>query len=417
VPHTERSSTSSPARSATGRQWAAAAVTIGLFVTGAVAISCNDSDIVGPRFEQLDSSLVREGKDIFRFDTFGDEQYWTDTLRMHEVIESGVSPATALAVGLKVDVDSLPDAIKSALAAGQVDLDDPATTVALLKLNAVVGVRGEVSSVGGRDTLTRVGITCALCHSTVDNSFAPGIGKRLDGWPNRTLDVGAIVALSPAVPAALRTILLSWGPGKYDPRTNIDGLNTPLLIPPAYGLQGVSKETYTAEGPVSYWNAYVAVTQMHAHGSFSDARLGINISQTPDLVTPKLNALRQYQLSLSVPKPAAGTVDAAAAARGKIVFDGAGRCASCHTGALYTDVNSGRLHAPSETGVDAAYALRTTQKAYRTTPLRGLLQHAPYFHDGSAASLADVVDHYAGALSLNLTAAQKQDLVAYLQTL
>jgi mono/diheme cytochrome c family protein len=417
VPHTERSSTSSPARSATGRQWAAAAVTIGLFVTGAVAISCNDSDIVGPRFEQLDSSLVREGKDIFRFDTFGDEQYWTDTLRMHEVIESGVSPATALAVGLKVDVDSLPDAIKSALAAGQVDLDDPATTVALLKLNAVVGVRGEVSSVGGRDTLTRVGITCALCHSTVDNSFAPGIGKRLDGWPNRTLDVGAIVALSPAVPAALRTILLSWGPGKYDPRTNIDGLNTPLLIPPAYGLQGVSKETYTAEGPVSYWNAYVAVTQMHAHGSFSDARLGINISQTPDLVTPKLNALRQYQLSLSVPKPAAGTVDAAAAARGKIVFEGAGRCATCHTGALYTDVNSGRLHAPSETGVDAAYALRTTQKAYRTTPLRGLLQHAPYFHDGSAASLADVVDHYAGALSLNLTAAQKQDLVAYLQTL
>jgi hypothetical protein len=406
-----------PSTRATARQWAAFAATVALFVGAASVVSCDDNESVGPTFEHLDSSLVHTGTDIFRFDTFGDEKYWTDTLRMHEVIQSSVSPATALSVGLKVDVDSLPAAVRSALAAGQVDLNSPATTVTLLKLNAVVGVKGEVATVGGKDTLMRVGVTCALCHSTVDNSFAAGIGHRLDGWPNRDLNPGAIVALSPAVSPALKTILQSWGPGKYDPRTNIDGLNTPLEIPPAYGLQGVEKETYTAEGPVSYWNAYVAVTQMHAQGNFSDPRLGINITQSPDLVTPKLTALRQYQLSLTVPKPAAGTVDATAAARGKTVFDGVGRCSSCHTGTLYTDVNSGRLHAPSETGVDGAYAARTSQKAYRTTPLRGLLQHAPYFHDGSAASLADVVDHYDSFLSLGLSAAQKQDLVAYLQTL
>ena len=387
-------------------------------MSAAFAVSCDDgSNSIGPTLEQLDSNLVRTGKDIFRFDTFGDEKYWTDTLRMHEVIQTGVSPATALSVGIKVDVDSLPDAVRAAIAAGQVDLNSPATTVTLLKLNAVVGLKGQVSTVGGKDTLTRVGITCALCHSTVDNSFAPGIGHRRDGWPNSTLNPGAIVALSPAVPAALKTILQSWGPGKYDPRTNIDGLNTPLVIPPAYGLQGVDKETYTAEGPVSYWNAYVAVTQMHAQGNFVDPRLGINITQTPDLVTSKLTALRQYQLSLSVPRPAAGTVDAAAAARGKVVFDGVGRCSTCHTGSLYTDVNSGRLHAPGETGMDGRYAARTTEKAYRTTPLRGLLQHAPYFHDGSAVSLAAVVDHYNTFLTLGLSATQKQDLIAYLQTL
>jgi len=387
-------------------------------MSAAFAVSCDDgSNSIGPTLEQLDSNLVRTGKDIFRFDTFGDEKYWTDTLRMHEVIQTGVSPATALSVGIKVDVDSLPDAVRAAIAAGQVDLNSPATTVTLFKLNAVVGLKGQVSTVGGKDTLTRVGITCALCHSTVDNSFAPGIGHRRDGWPNSTLNPGAIVALSPAVPAALKTILQSWGPGKYDPRTNIDGLNTPLVIPPAYGLQGVDKETYTAEGPVSYWNAYVAVTQMHAQGNFVDPRLGINITQTPDLVTSKLTALRQYQLSLSVPRPAAGIVDAAAAARGKVVFDGVGRCSTCHTGSLYTDVNSGRLHAPGETGMDGRYAARTTEKAYRTTPLRGLLQHAPYFHDGSAVSLAAVVDHYNTFLTLGLSATQKQDLIAYLQTL
>lgn len=398
-------------------QWAAAFVVIGAFVTAAAAVSCDASGSTAPETERLDPALVSAGRDIFRWDTFGDEKYWTDTLRMHEVIQAGVSPATALSVGLRVDVDSLPAAVRSALAAGQVDLNSPATTVALLKLNAVVGLKGVVQTVGGRDTLTRVGITCALCHSTVDNSFAPGIGKRLDGWPNTALNPGAIVALSPAVSPALKAILQTWGAGKYDPRANEDGQSTPLVIPPAYGLQGVDKETYTAEGPVSYWNAYVAVTQMHAQGNFSDPRLGINIVQNPDLVTSKLAPLRQYQLSLAAPKPAAGTFDAASADRGKAVFTGAGKCASCHVGNTFTDVNSDRLHAASETGMDPRYAARTTAKAYRTTPLRGLSQHPPYFHDGSAASLADVVDHYNQVLALNLSAAQKKDLIEYLKTL
>jgi mono/diheme cytochrome c family protein len=389
----------------------------GAFIAAATAISCDANVPTAPAPEHLDPALVAEGKDIFRFDTYGDEKYWTDTLRMHEVIQSAVSPATALSVGLKVDVDALPQSVKDAIVAGQVDLGSPATTVTLLKLNAVVGLKGQVETINGRDTLTRVGITCALCHSTVDNSFAPGIGKRLDGWPNTTLNPGAIIALSPALAPALKQILNSWGPGKYDPRVNADGQSTPLVLPPAYGLLGVDKGTYTAEGPVSYWNAYVAVTQMHAQGNFSDSRLGLNIVQSPDLVTPKLTALRQYQFSLSTPKATPGSFDADAAARGRAVFVGNGRCASCHVGTTFTDVNSGRLHAPGETGMDPRYAARTTQKAYRTTPLRGLIQHAPYFHDGSAETLAAVVDHYDRALSLQLSAQQKHDLVEYLKTL
>ena len=384
-------------------------------LAGAAALqSCEGDRIMGP---PLDPQLVAEGKEIFRYDTFGDEQYWTDTLRMHEVIQSAVSPRAALGVGLKVDVEALPQAVRDAIAAGQVDLDDPAVTVTLLKLNAVVGAKGTVETIDGRDTLTRFGITCAVCHSTVDNSFAPGIGKRLDGWPNTTLNPGAIVALSPAVDAATKAILNSWGPGKYDPRINFDGRNTPLVLPPAYGLRGVDKETFTAEGPVSYWNAYVAVTQMHGQGNFSDPRLGVNIVQTPDLVTSKLPALREYQLSLDAPPAPEGSYDVAAARRGRTVFNGAGRCVTCHVGPNFTDVNSGKLHAPSETGMDPAYAERTTQKAYRTTPLRGLWQHAPYFHDGSAATLVDVVEHYNSVRSLNLTGAQKRDLVEYLKTL
>lgn len=381
-----------------------------------VATGC-DGGSSEPRDEVLDPAVVAEGKEIFRHDTFGDEQYWTDTLRMHEVVQSAVTPAVALSVGLKVDADALPAEVKSAIAAGQVDLNSTATTLALLKLNAVVGLTGDVQTVAGRDTLVRLGITCALCHSTVNNSFAPGIGSRLDGHANRDLNPGAIVALSPAVPAELKQVLNSWGPGRYDPRINIDGKNTPLVLPPAYGLRGVDRETYTAEGPVSYWNAYVAVTQMHGQGSFSDPRLGITIVQTPDLVTPKLAALRAYQLSLNAPAAPAGSFDAAAAERGRLVFAGAAGCASCHAGSHFTDVNEGRLHAPAETGMDPAYAARTTTKKYRTTPLRGLLDHAPYFHDGSAATLLEVVEHYDRVRSLGLTGEQKRDLVEYLKTL
>jgi mono/diheme cytochrome c family protein len=368
--------------------------------------------------EPLDAQLVAEGKEIFRSDTYGDEVFWTDTARMHEVIESAVSPALALQVGLKVDADALPQGVKDAIVAGQVDLTDPATTLALLKLNAVVGLRGTVETRNGRDTLTRVGITCALCHSRVDDSFAPGIGRRLDGWPNTDLNVGAIVALSPAIPADLKAIMNGWGPGKYDPRINIDGKNTPLVIPPAYGLRHVEMETVTAEGPVSYWNAYVAVTQMHGQGNFSDPRLGIDVRHTPDLVTPKLRALFEYQRSLDAPAPPTGSFDVSAATRGKVVFEGKAKCASCHIPEQsFTDSNLGRLHDPSETGMSAAYALRTANKRYRTSPLRGIWQHAPYFHDGSAATLTDVVTHYDGYLHLGLSAQERADLAEYLKSL
>jgi mono/diheme cytochrome c family protein len=363
----------------------------------------------------MSPQILAEGRQIFRFDTFGDEQFWTDTARMHEVVQRSVSPTTALSVGLKVDAEAIPSDVAQAIKAGQVDLNSPATTVTLLKLNAVVGLRGTVNTVNGRDTLVRLGITCALCHSTVDNSFSQGIGRRLDGWPNTDLNVGAIIALSPAITPAQKAVYGSWGPGKYDPRFNFDGKSTPLVLPPAYGLAQVRNETFTAEGPISYWNAYVAITQMHGRGNFSDPRLGIEIRQSPDMVASKLAALRAYQHSIPAPPPPAGSFDAAAAGRGRAVFNGS--CAGCHVGATNTDNNTGVLHAPSETGMDAAYAMRTANKRYRTTPLRGLWQHAPYFHDGSAATLEAVVEHYNRVRNLNLSAQQKADLVQFLKSL
>ena len=366
---------------------------------------------------ELDPALVAQGREIFRFDTYGNEVFWTDTLRIHEVIQTALTPRLALALGLQVDQDALPIGVQEALTRGEVDLDDPATTVTLLKLGAVVGVHGKVESIGGRDTLTQVGITCALCHTTVDNAFAPGIGRRLDGHANVALDPGAIIATSPALTAAQRAVYSSWGPGKYDPRFSIDGKNTPIVIPPAYGLARVSHETFTGDGPVSYWNAYVAVTQMHGRGNFTDSRLGIVRTASPDLVTEKLPALRAYQLSLAAPAPPPGSFDAAAAARGRAVFRGKARCADCHVGVALTDINLGIRHAPEATGMDPAYAMRTAERRYRTTPLRGLLQHPPYFHDGSAATLEDVVGHYDAFLNLRLTGAERDDLVQYLRSL
>jgi Di-haem oxidoreductase, putative peroxidase len=380
-----------------------------------------------------------DGKSIFRFDTFGSEQFWTDVLQMQQVIREKVSPKTALSVGLKVDVDALPPTIIEALRARQVDLNDPAVTVQLLKLNAVVGVIGKV--VGANDNLATVGITCALCHSTVDDSFAPGIGKRLDGWANTTLNPGAIIALSPAI--TNKAYYLSWGPGKYDPRFRIfDGANvipypppdppppdptdlTPVVIPPAYGLQGVGFETFTGDGPISYWNQYVAVTQMGGQGSFSDPRIGVSVIQTPDLVDPKLPALLQYQLSLPTPRPPNGSFNRNAARRGAVLFMGAAGCATCHIPPLFTDVVSNNpsdpvLHDPSEIPTDPAYAARSATKQWRTTPLRALWQHPPYFHDGSAATLLDVVNRYNNddeRFSVDLTNRQKSDLVEFLKSL
>jgi cytochrome c553 len=366
----------------------------------------------------MNPAAIASGQTIFRFDTYGDETFWTDTLRMHEVIRTSVSPATALSVGLKVDVDALPAAVKTALQNGTINLNDPATTVALLKLGAVVGVVGNVDAT---NTLTSVGITCAFCHSTVDNSFAPSIGHRLDGWPNRNLNVGAIIALSPALTSAQKAVYQSWGPGKYDPRFNIDGQNIPVVIPPAFGLRHVAREIYTGDDTISYWNAYVAITQMHGHGHFVDERIGVDVNNPPDLVSSKLAALRTYQFSLETPNAIPGTFDADAAKRGRAVFNSVAGCANCHVGSVYTDVNQGILHTPAEVGQDPIYALRSVTKLYRTTPLRGLWHPpqltGPYFHDGNASTLAAVVDHYVQLKGLTLTAQQKSDLIEYLKTL
>ena len=387
------------------------------------------ADRDGDRRHHEDAEQTRrEGQAIFRFDTFGDEQLWTNVLRMHEPIAT-VDPMTALAVGLKVDVDALPPAIVDALRAKKVDLTNPAVTTALLQLNAVVGVKGTVNESG---QLKSIGVTCALCHSTVDNSLAPGIGKRLDGWANLDLNVGAIVALSPALPDALKAEFRTWGPGKYDPRhhafdgTNLISLNSPslpIVIPSIYGLKGVGFETFTADGPIWYWNSYVGVGQMGGHGSFSDPRIGLFIKQTPDLVTPKLAALLDYQLSLRIPDPPDGSFDKNAAKRGERLFQNEAGCATCHQGPHFTDVLNGPdrtvpfLHDPTEVGTDPGYAARTATGKYRTTPLRGLWQHAPYFHDGSAPDLISVVNHYDQLFSLKLTAAQKADLVEFLKSL
>jgi hypothetical protein len=374
------------------------------------------------------SGKTADGQQIFRFDTFGDDQLWTDTLQMQRAIAS-VSPRAALGVGLKVDADALPPEIVAALETGQVNLDDPAVTIQLLRINAVVGVIGNVDDQG---QLTRVGIACALCHSTVDNSLTAGIGKRLDGWPNRDLNVGAILGLSPALPDSLKAEFGKWGPGKYDPRhhafdgTSIIPLNSPslpVLIPPAYGLRGVGFETYTGDGHISYWNSYVGVSQMGGQGSFSDPRINLTITQKPDRVTSKLPALLDYQLGLEAPVPPNGSFNPTAARRGARLFEGKAGCARCHTAPTFTDVSGGPdpglplLHDPDEVGADPAYAARSATKRYRSSPLRGIWQHPPYFHDGSAATLLAVVNHYDERFKLNLSAQQKADLVEFLKSL
>ena len=398
-------------------------------------------------------SMLSQGRDTFRYDTFGDESFWGGTLRLHEAIEGaalggvgpGVSPKTALAVGLKVDSEALPPSVKDALKAGTVNLDDPATTLALLKLDAVVGVRGTFD---GSGRLSAVGIRCALCHSTVDDSFAPGIGRRLDGWANRDLNVGAIVSLAPDLSAiasllgtdiaTVRTVLASWGPGKFDAELVLDGKGLrpdgatgAVLIPPAFGLAGVNLHTWTGWGSVPYWNAFVAVLEMHGHGNFHDPRLNDaakfpiaaangfgDVRSDPDLVTPKLAALHFYQLALAAPKAPAGSFDAGAAARGKQVFQGAGRCASCHVPPLFTEPGW-NAHTPEEIGVDDFQASRSPDGRYRTSPLAGLWSHAKggFYHDGRFATLRDVVDHYDATFSLGLTEDQKADLVEYLKSL
>ena len=431
APRIERSS--SPACSRSRRRTSRVTdmlIQIGLFGLVVAGVSAcgggsNNNDATPMDAASIASSQhsVAEGRNTFRFDTFGDETKWTDALRMNEVV-STVDPTTALAVGLKVDSQALPRAVVAGILDHSISLTDPATTVALLKLNAVIGVKGTVENINGTDTLTRVGFTCALCHSTVDNSFSPGIGKRLDGWPNRDLNVGAIVALSPALDASTKAVFNSWGPGKYDPRFNLDGKNGPQVIPPAYGLRGIHSITSTGDGnDIAYWNRYVAVTQMGGHGSFSEPRTGVSVTNgSDDLVSSKLPALQAYQLTLPAPGAPAGSFDTAAADRGRTLFNGAARCNTCHSGPEFTDANT-RLHPvsdsmgePEAAGVPS-YASRTSTRQYRTTPLKGIWQHAPYFHNGSAATLEDVVNTYNTRRSLGLSSPQIADLVQYLKSL
>ncbi len=409
-----------------------------LLITAFCLFSCNKSDVghLPPKngelnLPPLDPQLVQQGQQVFRYETFGDETFWTDVLQMNKVIETAVSPKTALAVGLKVDATALPAPVVAGIQNGTISLDDPQTTLALLQLNAVVGVKGQVSKKpDGSLKLDRVGITCALCHSTVDNSFAHGIGNRLDAYPNRDLNPGLIISLSPALTQAQKSVYASWGPGLYDPRYNHDGLNNPVVIPPAFGLYGIPKAIFTGDGdvqhepagPVAYWNRYVAVTQMHGHGYFADARLNnwvVDHREGDDLVTDKLPALQAYQFSISAPTPPANSFDASAAAKGKVIFIGKGKCASCHSGPLFTDViYGGKLHPQSASvAIDKDYVNRSATKQWRVTPLKGIWQHPPYFHDGSAATLADVVARYDQVRSLKLSTSEKADLTEYLKSL
>jgi hypothetical protein len=399
------------------------------------------------------SQLIAQGRQTFRFATFGDQAFWGGQLQLHKAIEGtnlggvgpGVSPATALAVGLKVDVNALPLALQTQLKAGQVNLNDPAVTLALLKLNAVIGVKGFFNSQG---TLSSVGIQCALCHSTVDNSFAPGIGHRLDGWANRDLNVGAIVALAPnlqpiadllqvSVPT-VKTVLNSWGPGHFDAELELDGKafrpdgkTAAVLIPAAFGLAGVNLHTWTGWGSVPYWNAFVANLEMHGSGTFFDPRLDDaskfpvaaragfgHVANTPDLITPKLAALHFYQLSLTAPKPPATSFDHEAAERGKELFNGIAKCSTCHVPPLFTEPGW-NMHKGEEIGIDDFQANRAPDGRYRTSPLRGLWTHTKggFYHDGRFATLNDVVQHYNSFFGLGLDDNQVHDLVEYLKSL
>jgi cytochrome c5 len=403
----------------------------------------DDASGPDPQLAADAAATLGQGQSTFRFDTFGDEHFWTGDLHLNEAI-ARISPATALSVGLKVDVDALPGNLIDALRQGNVNLNDPANTLALLQLNAVVGVTGQVSN----GTLTSFGVQCALCHSTVDNSFAPGIGHRLDGWANRDLNVGAIIALAPdlSVPAqqlgvsqdTVRAVLQSWGPGKFDAELFLDGKafrpdgrTAATLIPPAFGLAGVNLHTWTGWGSVTYWNALVANLEMHGKGTFFDPRLadatqfpvaarnGLNdVRNTPDLITPKLAALHVFQLALKAPPAPAGSFDPAAAARGKVVFEGAGKCAVCHVPPLFTEPGW-NMHTAEEIGIDDFQANRAPDHRYRTSPLKGLWTHVTggFYHDGRFPTLAAVVAHYDQTMALGLSPQQQQDLVEYLKSL
>lgn len=396
---------------------------------------------------------IKEGRQHFRSSTFGSEAFWGDALGLHEAIAGkanggvgpGVSPKTALSVGLKVDSTALPNRVQRALRAGELNLDDPAVTIELLRLDAVVGVTGFFDN---SNRLKSIGIQCALCHSVVDDSFAPGIGRRLDGWANRDLNIGAIVALAPrlepfatvlGVPVStVRTVLNSWGPGKFDAELILDGKafrpdgkSAATLIPPAFGLAGVNLHTWTGWGSVTHWNAFVANLEMHGKGTFYDPRLDDatrfpiaaresfgNVRAEEDLITPALASLHLYQLSLRAPRPPEGSYDKAAARRGRTLFNGKARCAECHVPPIFTEPGW-NMHTAEDIGIDDFQANRAPDGRYRTSPLAGLWTHTRggFYHDGRFATLADAIRHYDDLWSLGLTDRERADLEQYLRSL
>lgn len=441
------------------RMLAAGTVGVAVFLTGlALAPNAKSDEVERKGADRLvdrnASGMIEAGRRTFRYDTFGDQLFWGDSLKLHQAIAGsklgglgpGVSASTALAVGLKVDVDALPVSLQKDLASGHVNLDDPATTIALLKLNSVVGVTGFFDTNG---QITSMGIQCALCHSTVDNSFAPGIGRRLDGWANRDLNVGAIVALAPDLTAVtnllglddktVRTVLNSWGPGKFDAELFLDGKayrpdgkSSAVLIPPAFGLAGVNLGTWTGFGSATYWNAFVANLEMHGQGTFYDPRLKDTVQfpiaakagsgnqrSEADLITAKLAALQFYQLAIPAPvSPDADNPLNYAARRGKVIFEGKAKCAVCHVPPLFTEPGF-NMHTPQEMGIDDFQANRSPTRMYRTAPLKGLFTHEKggFFHDGRFPGLDSVVDHYDRVLKTGLTGEEKSDLISYLRIL
>lgn len=402
--------------------------------------------------------MLDEGKKVFRHETFGSEAFWGGKLQLHKAllrqekggIGPGVTPRQALQLGIKADVAAVPKLVLEVLQEGAVSLENPDTTLELLRANAIVGVRGVFDE---KENLVSIGITCALCHSTVDDSFVKGIGRRLDGWPNRDLDVGRIVALAPNLQpfsellgvdeATVKKVLHSWGPGKYDAQLNIDGKafrpdgkSGATLLPAAFGLAGVNLHTYTGFGSVTYWNAFVATTQMFGQGTFYDTRLSssdrfpiaakrgvgqLRADAAPpavDRVTDKLAALHFYQLAIPAPRPPEDSYDKDMAARGERLFKGKAKCATCHVPPLYTEPGH-QLHSAESIGIDDFQASRSPEGKYRTTPLRGLFTRAKggFYHDGRFADLPAVVNHYERVLRVSLSEQERLELVEFLKSL
>jgi cytochrome c5 len=457
-------------------RYATVLVLSAMFVAGIALSRAKDGNKKASFLGSADENaerLIDQGRKIFRFDTYGDEAFWTDQLQIQRAVNR-LTPRNALSLGLKVDINALPPSVVEAIKQGRVNLNDPAVTRLLIEQNAVLGVVGSVHN----NTLTKVGFTCALCHSTVDNSVAPGIGKRIDGLANRDLNVGAIIATAPNLQPVIdllrlapqdanitaqgvRNVLNSWGPGKFDAELFLDGkafnpeqvtngqvtamnVSGATLMPNARGLPGHNLHTWTGGwGTVTYWNAFVAVNELHGIGTFFDerfddstqfpiaaaAKLGhVSVDPDKDQVTAKLAALHFYQLALPAVQPRPGIdFDPAAATRGDELFSGKANCNSCHHEPLWTEPGWNQ-HSADEVKIDSFEADRAPGHAYQTMNLAGIFvrerglfmfpqNKGRFYHDGRFQTLLDVVRSYDQRFNLGLSDQEMHDLVEYLKSL